>query len=243
MTSHTTFRAALLDPTRAVPDGLQNTDGSPATKRFNVYRNNIAVSLTEALEAGFPVIRKLVGDTFFRAMAGVYLRAHPPKSPVMTLYGDVMPDFLAGFAPASSVPYLPDMARLELALRHSYHADDAAPVNPDALAQIAPDALPQVTFSFAPAVHLVASRFPLHSIWQANTQGGDIAKTPQPTLITRPALDPLADALTLPQAAVTQSLMKGIPLGQAVRQGGSGFDLGPLLALILQRNALISLRT
>ena len=241
MTPQSDFRAALLDPARAVPDGLQNPDGSPATKRFNVYRNNVAVSLTEALEAGFPVVRKLVGDDFFHAMAGVYLRAHPPKSPLMMFYGDDMPDFLAGFAPAASVPYLPDMARLELALRHSYHAADVAALAPDALAQIAPDDLPHVTFGFAPSVHLVASRYPLHSIWQANTHGGDIARTAQPALITRPALDPLADALTPPQAAVTQALMAGTPLGLALREGGPDFDLGPLLALLLQRNALIAL--
>lgn len=243
MTPQTAFRNAVFDPSAPVPAGLQNPDGKPATKRFNVYRNNVAVSLTEALEAGFPVIRKLVGNDFFRAMAGVYLRAHPPKSPLMMLYGGDMPDFLAGFAPAATVPYLPDMARLELALRHSYHAADAGPIAPDALAQIPPDALPNVRFTFAPSVHLIASRYPLHAIWQANTRGGAIAKTAQPTLVTRPALDPMPDALTPSQATVTRSLMQGAPLGLALREGGTGFDFGPLLALLLQRNALIFLKT
>lgn len=241
ITTQSNFRSALLDPTSPPPNGVNNPDGVPATKRFDVYRNNVTVSLTDALETAFPVVAKLVGSDFFRAMAGIYLRAHPPRSPVMMFYGDEMPDFLAGFAPAQSVPYLPDVAQLELALRQSYHAADAAPIAPDALAQIAPDALPTVTFTFAPSVYLIPSRFPLQSIWTANTRGGDIAKVAQPTLITRPDFDPQVDALTPEQTRVTQALMSGEPLGTALRHGGAGFDLGPLLGLLLSRNALISI--
>lgn len=243
ITTQTQFRTALLDPESPAPDGVQNPDGVAATKRFDVYRNNVAVSLTDALETAFPVVNKLVGNDFFRAMAGVYLRAHPPKSPVMMFYGDEMPEFLAAFAPAQSVPYLPDVARLELALRHSYHAADADPVAPDALGQIAPDTLPNVVFGFAPCVHLIASQYPLHSIWAANTHGGEVAKTAQPALITRPEFDPQVDALTPKQATVITALMAATPLGDALELGGAGFDFGALLGLLLSRNALISLKT
>jgi hypothetical protein len=243
ITTQTDFRKALLDPTATPPDGVRHPDGAQATKRFDVYRNNVAVSLTDALETAFPVVNKLVGSDFFRAMSGLYLRAHPPKSPVMMFYGDDMPVFLAGFGPAQSVPYLPDVARLELALRHSYHAEDAAAVAPDALAQLAPDILPNVTFTFAPSVHVIPSTYPLHSIWWANTRGGEIAKAAQPTLITRPEVAPAVAALTPDQASVLAALMAGEPLGDALRHGRVGFDLGPLLGLLLSRNALISLKT
>ncbi|MEL6958328.1 MAG: DNA-binding domain-containing protein [Pseudomonadota bacterium] len=243
ITSQTEFRTALLDPTSPPPEGLRNPDGAQATKRFDVYRNNVAVSLTEALETAFPVIRKLVGDDFFRAMSGVYLRAHPPTSPLMMFYGEEMPAFLEGFGPAQSLPYLPDMARLELALRHSYHAEDSTPVAADALGQIAPDALPNVTFAFAPSLRLVPSRFPLYSIWWANTHGGRNTQNPEPTLVTRPDLDPAVDALAPAGSAVLAALMAGEPLGDALRHGGAGFDLGPLLGLLLSRNAITSLKT
>ena len=241
MTAQGPFRTALLDPEAPPPDGVQNPDGRPATKRFDVYRNNVAVSLTEALEAAFPVVRKLVGDDFFRAMSGVYLRQHPPRSPLMMFYGEDMPTFLAGFAPARSVPYLADVARLELALRHSYHAADSTPIAPDALARIAPDDLPNLRLTFAPATALIPSRYPLASIWQANAKGGATAKTAQPALVTRPALDPQVDALTPQQSDVLAALIEGTPLGAALARGGAAFDLGPLLGLLMSRNALISL--
>ena len=243
ITTQSGIRAALLDPTSPPPTGLCNPDGAQATKRFNVYRNNVTVSLTDALEAAFPVVAKLVRTDFFRAMAGVYLRAHPPESPVLMFYGDDMPDFLAGFAPAQTVPYLPDVARLELALRHSYHAADAPPIAKDALVQIAPDTLSNVTFTFASSVVLIASPYPLQSIWLANTTGGEISEVAQPCLVTRPEFDPTVDALTPQQAAVCRALIDAEPLGQALRHGGAGFDLGPLLGLLLARNALISLKT
>jgi len=246
ITTQSDFRAAILDPNKAPPEGVINPDGAKATKRFDVYRNNVAVSLTDALEMAFPVVHKLVGSDFFRAMSGVYLRAHPPKSPLMMFYGDTMPDFLAGFGPAQSVPYLPDIARLELALRHSYHAADAAPVAPDALGQLPPDTLPHVTFAFAPSVALIPSRYPLRDIWWANTHGSDggkITQSAQAVLIARPEFDPTVDALTPEQAAVLSALIASEPLGDALRHGGTGFDLGPLLGLLLSRHAITSLKT
>jgi len=241
ITTQTAFRTAILDPASPPPNGVTNPDDVQATKRFDVYRNNVAVSLTDALETAFPVVHKLVGLEFFRAMAGIYLRAHPPKSPVMMFYGDDMPDFLTGFAPARSVPYLPDVARLELALRHSYHAADATPIAPNALAQIAPDMLPNITFSFAPSVFVIPSRYPLQSIWASNTHGTDVMKGAQPTLITRPDFDPQVDALTPENSNVLTALIAGETLGNALRHGGTGFDFGPLLGLLLARNALTSI--
>ena len=69
--TQTEFRKALLDPQQAVPEGLTNPDGQQASKRFSVYRNNVAHSLSEAMLTGFPVLAKLVGDDFFSEMAKV----------------------------------------------------------------------------------------------------------------------------------------------------------------------------
>ena len=107
------FARALLDPEFAVPEGIIDPNGKPAPKRFSVYRNNVASGLIKALEASFPVIRKLVGDEFFAAMAVVFARAHPPRSRLLAQYGDAFPDFLSRFPPVSHLGYLADVARLE----------------------------------------------------------------------------------------------------------------------------------
>ena len=116
MTMQSAFASALLDPARPAPEGLENPFGGAAGKRFDVYRNTVAVSLTEALETGFPTVRKLVGDDFFKAMAGVFLRANPPGDPRLALYGSSFPGFLPRFQPVAHLRYLSDVARLELGM-------------------------------------------------------------------------------------------------------------------------------
>lgn len=241
--SQTAFRLGLLDPSLPAPDGLVNPDGTPTTKRFDVYRNNVAVSLSDALESAFPVIRKLVGDNFFRAMSGVYLRQHPPTSPLMMFYGDAMPAFLAQFEPAQSLPYLPDMARLELAMRHAYHAADRDPIAPDALAQIPPDALTDTCMTLAPTVKVIRSDYPIHSIYLANTAAGAPAAKMgiESILITRPAFDPVQHLITPEAATFFTALLNGQPLGDAANAAGAGLDLGASLGLLLGQNAITSL--
>ena len=241
MTDQTTLRAAILDPAAAVPPGLADGAGRPAGRRFSVYRNNVAVSLTEALEAAFPLIRKIVGETFFRAMAGVYLRAHPPGSPLMMFYGQQMPDFLASFPPVAHLPYLPDVARLELALRESYHAADAATLPPEALAALSPDALEAARLRLAPALRLIPSRYPLHDIWVVNRgNAAGIGATAQACLVTRPDFDPAVDPLSPGAAAILAALLAGTPLGAAAREGAAE-DLPALLTLLISRRAIVAL--
>jgi hypothetical protein len=100
------FAAALADPAAATPAMTQGRLGAPDARRFAVYRNNVAVGLIGALEARYPVSRRIAGDDLFRAMARAFVRAHRPRSPVMIAYGDEFPEFVADYleAAAEAVP-------------------------------------------------------------------------------------------------------------------------------------------
>lgn len=242
--TQTAFRKGLLDPSLPAPEGLQNPDGAQATKRFDVYRNNVAVSLSDALEAAFPVVRKLVGDEFFRAMAGVYLRKFPPSSPLMMFYGEHLPQFLKRFEPTKNHRYLPDIAKVELAIRKAYHAGDAAPIDGQALGAIAPDDLMALRMTIAPAVQVVSSEnYPIHAIYMANTR--EEAPKPQPgaesVLITRPQFDPMIHKITSTDAACIIALQDGKSLGMALAEAGDGLDLGAVLGLLLSQSAITKL--
>lgn len=240
--SQSQFRAALFDPDLAAPPGLSDPQGRPAGKRFNVYRNNVTLSLIEALESSFPVLRKLVGDGFFRAMARLYLRQHPPETPLLMFYGAAMPGFLADFAPVSHLPYLPDVARLELALRLAYHAGDVSPIAPEALTGLPPEVLPLARIGLAPALHLLVSDWPIHAIWRFNTDP-DAAKPimqAEAVVVLRPAFDPAPYLLPPGGAAFVAALQAGLPLGQAADAGSAapGFDPGATLGLLVQGKAI-----
>ncbi|PSL21790.1 DNA-binding domain-containing protein [Shimia abyssi] len=240
--SQTTFRTAILNGQSDRPLGLTDAQGRAAGRRFDVYRNNVAVSLTEALETGFPAIAKLLGAENFKAIAGMFLRQYPPSSPLMMHYGAEFPDFLQGIKQLSHLGYLPDVARLELALRRAYHAADASPIAADALAAIPPMELGAVAFEFAPAVALLRSQWPVHALWAFNLADGPKPQAvAQDVLILRPEFDPEPHALAPGSGACVDTLMHGATLGDAAAQGTAAaddFDLSALLALLLNGQAI-----
>ena len=96
MSFETTIRAfatALGEPSAALPATISGRMGTPDKRRFSVYRNNVAVGLIGALEARYPISRRLAGDSLFRVVARAFVAAHKPRSPVMIAYGGEFPEF------------------------------------------------------------------------------------------------------------------------------------------------------
>jgi hypothetical protein len=203
----------------------------------------VAVSLTEALETAFPVVRKLVGEANFRLLAGAFLRQHPPSSPLMMFYGDEMPAFLKTFGPTQSIQYLPDIARLEIALRESYHAADSDPIDPTLLQTMPPDALMASSVGLAPSLRLVRSSWPIHAIWRFNME----KSAPKPQMaaedvaVIRPGLDPEPVLLPSGGGAFVATLLDGGTFGVALTaatESHENFDLSQVLALLISTNAI-----
>ncbi|MEW2913798.1 DNA-binding domain-containing protein [Leisingera sp. JC11] len=244
--TQTEFTRAMMDAGQPVPDGLTDHLGRPAGRRFSVYRNNVAVSLSEAMNSAFPVISKLLGKQNMDGLAGIYLRQHPPSTPLMMFYGAHFPAFLEGMEQLRHLGYLGDVARLELALRRAYHAADAAPIAPEALGTLSPDQLMNTRLTLAPAVDVLCSSWPIHAIWRYNTEDG--APKPeaqaQDVLITRPEFDPIPQVLPPAGAHWIRALMGGATIGEALEQAAAAdetFDLGATLALLLQGGAITGL--
>ena len=136
--------------------------------RFNVYRNNYRITLCNAMRTTFPAIEKLVGDEYFSALAIEFAERHPPRSPIMAKYGNDFADFLAGFGPLGDYPYLADVARIEFARVHAYHAADVEPfLLHDEVSII--EAL-DVPATLHPSVTIIASKQPALSIWRTQVE-------------------------------------------------------------------------
>ncbi len=145
-------------------------NGIALERRMDVYRNNVYASLIDALESVYPVVERLVGAEFFRAMAREFLRSHLPTRGTLTGYGDAFPDFIENFEPVSTLSYLSDVARLELAWLAAYHSADQGPVDKDVLSSVSPEELTTLCFQFHPSVQFVVSDFPVWTIWHENNQ-------------------------------------------------------------------------
>jgi hypothetical protein len=231
------FAAALLDAGRPLPPALTAHTGAAPAKRFAVYRNNVVTGLVDALGTRFPAARRVVGEEFFGAMARVFVTKHPPRSPLLMIYGNDFPDFIAGFQPAVDVPYLADVARIEAARTRAYHAADADPIDPARLQAIAPERLAGMQVTLHPSAEIVRSAHSIVTIWAMNS--GEREPAPiadwraQDALILRPKLDVEVRQLPAGGAAFLGALAQSQPLAaaaQAATEEDESFDLVANLA-------------
>jgi putative DNA-binding protein len=242
------FAGAVLDVEAAVPAPLARKDGGAPSRRFGVYRNNVYASLIEVLAGRFPVVARLVGEDFFRAMARVYVEQEPPRSAVLIRYGLSFPEFVASFAPAAPVPYLADVAALEWMWHAAYHAPDAVPLPLAALAA-AVDQAEGAVLTLHPSLGVVSSYYPIVSIFELNAQDGDVPPTRleaggEDALVVRPRLDVEVRRLPEGGAPFILALKSGNSIAEACVMAlceAPGFDLQANLAGLIGSGAIVGI--
>ncbi len=242
MTGQREFTQALLEPALTCPGGLRSSNGSDPQLRFAVYRNNVTVSLIDALADTFAVVRELVGEQFFSAMAKVFAQANPPRSRIMAYYGETFADFIERFEPASSLPYLADVARLEMGRVRAYHAADLPGLPAEVLRTALADEQTIVSLRLVlhPCVHLVQSRFAVFSLWAAHQGALCISQVDPEVAQTALTFRQGLHVQTLAVPAATGEFVGSIARGHTVQAAaamadasGAGFDLSRSLALLL----------
>jgi hypothetical protein len=213
------FAPGLTDPTRTTPVDVVGPRGKAAIKRYNVYRNNVTVSLIDALAATYPAVQRITGVEFFRAMARFHVRATPPTSPLLFEYGRDFPAFIEGYEPAQDMPWLADTARIERAWLDAYHAADALPLLADVLAAVPSDRLGDLVFTAHPAARIVRSAYPAVAIFAMNRVAGSVtplrSNAAEDALIARPDMEVAVRLLPPGGAAFLKTLMDGGALGAA----------------------------
>jgi hypothetical protein len=250
MSNHQVFADSLLSPKTACPPGLTTWNNSDPARRFAVYRNNVMVSLIDALADTCPVTQALVGEEFFRAMAGLFARANPPHSPVMAHYGAGFAGFIEGFSAAAELPYLADVARLEMLRVHAYHAADAATVAPEEIGLLlsTPERVPETRFTLQASLRILTSPHAAVSLWaahQVDDVGSALAEVdttqPESALIVRVGLDVEITRITTGTATFIRHLQEGLGLGAAGEQAlaiDARFDVANALGLLLRSGAI-----
>lgn len=135
---------------------------------IDVYRNNAWQSFLTALERTYPVTQRRVGADFFRQLARDYRVQHPSQHGDLHWIGQPFPAWLADRMAGTGYEWLADLARLEWACEKSVAAAQCDPVSLESLGRFDPDVLPDLALVLQPSLQLVASAFPIWSVWQAN---------------------------------------------------------------------------
>ena len=205
-------------------------DGFVAEQRLAIHRNTFVASITKALRLTYPAVDRLVGSEFFDGAAHAFVQERPPRSAWLDDYGADFPDFLAAFAPAASLRYLADVARLEWAVGQALHAVDAKPVDLARLAAIDEADHGRIRFTPHPSVSLLRANSPVDKLWHAVIEqddaalaGLDLAAGPVRLLVQRSS-DGGVRVTRVEERAwrFAEQLFAGVPLGVALKSTADG---------------------
>ncbi|MFO1313254.1 MAG: DNA-binding domain-containing protein [Burkholderiales bacterium] len=220
-------------------------------ERLAIYRNAVRANYRNALGASYPVVRELTGAPFFHAAVDAFVEAHPSTGGDLNVYGDAFPQFLARYPHARSLPYLPDVARLEWALDEAMRAGDAE-ADPEGvlrtLAATRPDAVAALRASLDPSCRLVRSAFPVMRIWQVHQDDGDrsvdLEAGPDHLVVRREGDVPSIARVPPAGFAFLEALAAGASLGDAVEAAlgvEASFDVGLALRTFIADGTLVTL--
>ncbi len=238
MKFQTHFKEGVLTQKAEVPADLFDESGARAQIGWQVYQNNVFHSLIEALGDTFPVVRRLVGEDFFKFAARGYIKAHAPKSPILLELGETFPQFLEALEAAQNHAYLADVARLEYAWLAAFHAEDVLPLDPTDVQDLAPEDIVNLVFTFNPSFQLLTSAYPVHAIWHSHQSDQEpealsLDKGAEHVLMIRIGLEVLVQEITLGEFSFWAALHDGQSLGQAFATATAqdpNLDLSQILA-------------
>ena len=236
------FAAALRDRDRVADAGRWLAGDAPAVeRRMAIYRANMVAAADKALSSACPVIRQAVGDEFFHGLAREYQRATPSTSGDLTDFGSTFADFLASFEHTRSMPWLPDLARLEWAAHRAYGSADAPDWNAAALAAVDPGQQAAIRLQWSPGLAVIESAYPIARIWTIHQAGyaGEFSvdwARAETALVARDGFAVTVAECAAGDAAFLAASLAGAPLGDAAAATLAhhpDFNLGALLGRAL----------
>src|SRR5262249_26766489 len=142
--------------------------------------------------------------------------------------------------------YLADIAALEMAREKAFRAVAARPLDTQALSALMTDRLDALRGTLHSSVSLVASRFPVVSIWGADQSGdGDGMISPwraEAALVARPFAEVNVHRLPHGGHPFIAALLEGAPVARALAAGSAEapvFDRAANLALLVESRIVV----
>ena len=195
--------------------------GCDAVTRLRVYANGYPARLEEALLETFPAVQHVVGAGAFAALVRRFANAVPLRSYSLSDAGEQLPDFLRSDPLTSSLPFLPDLARLEWHVARAFHATDGAAFDPSSVAHWSLEDWERAVLRFQPSVALVESEWPVREIWECSETpieeiDVDLHDRRDQVLVRRAGFAVTCESLDPAEEHALRLLLDGQTLGNAV---------------------------
>ncbi len=222
-------------------------DGIAPAARLGVYRNNARAIFMTALERGFPVVARRVGDGYFRRLADEYRQDQPSRSGDLHWIGAAFPSWLERRLAGTEYAWLADLARLEWACEEVLVAADAAAIGLDAVAAVAPGDLAALRLGLHPALRCVHSAYPVWSVWRENQPDGsgapvDLGRGAEHVVVTRAGDRPFLHRRPEAEVRFVAALAGGQPLARSLELSDLPVEgLAHALAWLFQHGLVVTL--
>jgi hypothetical protein len=216
-----------------------------------IYRDQLRAVFARTLALEYPVIERLVGEAYFRRLAGELQTAYPSRSGDLHHIGAPFAAFLKERFSGGPYDYLADVAALEWALQECTIAPEAPALDPHALRSVDPARYADLHFDFHPACRLMGSRYPVLDIWRANQTGAvandfiDLAGGATWLLAHRSDRVVAFHVLAAPEFVFLEKLSQDLDLGtalEAAQKMAAAFDPGPALRRCVALQAFTAAR-
>lgn len=231
------FAAAILggpDASAPLLDRLQGTHRQNLS-RLAAYHRNVVGNRIAALRSTYPkLVEQLTairGEAAFAGLAREFALSHDATSGDLNEYGEDFADWLAGSATAITLPWLPDLARLEWDVQTAWYAVDCPSLDFAALAAVPAELHGRLRFQLAPSFHARKSAWSLATLWSGSV--ATVVPEPQWLWIVRPDVLVHVVAVSEAEFAFTAALADQATLGEAIEttlRTHECFDVGHALA-------------
>ncbi len=192
--------------------------GTPGVDRLAIYAQGYLERIRQALAEVYESVCHVIGAEAFAELADTYARRYPSQEYNLTMAGRFLPALLAQVPLGSSLPFLPDLARLEWRVCEAFHAFDRPPLNPERLMPPTLETWSRIGLLLQPSVGIVESAWPVVDIWSTRHQPREtialeLADRPQRVLVYRDDVRVRCALLEPAQTLLLQSLQAGDSLG------------------------------
>lgn len=217
-------------------------DGFKGEDLIQVYRNNYALSLTEALGATYGAVKRLVGEDFFSYIAKQFIQKYPLSSSYLNDFGDEFADFIAGHELCQTLPYLSCVARLERCYEKAYHAAEKPQYDLRQISNLA--GAEDFHIDIHPAVQLMQSKYPVMDIWLMDETSAvpQLEQNPQIVIIYRSEYKVQVELLEESEFQLIGQIMKHKSIQESLEVVDDTFDLQHFLLKYINKQIFVGFK-
>lgn len=221
---------------------------------LKIYHNNIFATAKQALSVTFPTLLAQVGEDVMANIAQLLLETHPPYKGDWAEWGESLPNLIKTIEELKQYPFLPDVARVDLAVHQVERAKDEA-VDIDSFHLLAKVRLSNLVLQLNPSIQFFTCDYPIIEIQKVSEKQDSAiqdqlqkkiatGKLKQHILVYRPNFKGMVRELDSIELKWLTLLAKGATVNDALDDVGmEDFDFSEWLAMAIQQKLITKIIT